>query len=72
MIDEKHLKDVCKAKQGEESCAFLVLGLNGWECAKFTNFEDMIRERIAEGTMRSKGDNCEGYLAVLAANDWGT
>ena len=45
MIDETHLQDVCKAKQGEESCAFLVLGLNGWECAKFTNFVVMNRRR---------------------------
>ena len=56
-----HAKEMCKVGQGEECCAFLLMGADGFECAKGTFAEDVINLRLAEGTMNAKGDNCSGY-----------
>jgi len=60
-IGEDHLKSVCKLGEGEACCSFLMMGGGGFECAKGTPFEKPIRDRLAEGTMNAKGDNCTGF-----------
>ena len=54
-ISQEHAKQVCKFGQGENTCAFLALS-SGFECTKDTGAEMMIRQRLAEGTMKAKGD----------------
>ena len=59
-ISDKHLQTVC-LRGGEESCAYLLLGGNGTECAKtYPFFTEIIDVRLADGEMRNKGDNCSG------------
>ncbi len=61
IIESKHAKEICKVGQGEECCAFLMMGANGFECAKGTRAHAIINLRLAEGTMNAKGDNCDGH-----------
>jgi hypothetical protein len=61
-MDKDYAKETCKIGQGEECCAFLVMGTGGFECAKGTSLHNAINLRLAEGTMNAKGDNCEGYV----------
>ena len=60
-IESKHAKEICKVGQGDECCAFLVMGRDGFECVKGTELKLLIDLRLAEGTMNAKGDNCKGY-----------
>ncbi|MCH7559808.1 MAG: hypothetical protein IIC67_00305 [Thaumarchaeota archaeon] len=56
---DPHVKNVCQP--GTNSCcAYLVMGSTGWECAKMSKLRFNIDLRLAEGTMRATGDNCEG------------
>jgi hypothetical protein len=64
-VSEKHAKEICKFGQGSETCAFLAMS-QGYECTKGTNIEVIIRGRLAEGSMKAKGDNCAGIDVVNA------
>jgi len=61
-----HLTQACRPGRGEKTCAFLIFGggpgddAGAWSCAKGSSFETPIREKIAAGEMRAKGDNCTG------------
>ncbi len=59
-LTEDHVRKTCKPGQGDAYCAFLVNGPGGWQCAKNTGLHPMIAERLKSGTMRAKGDNCDG------------
>lgn len=62
MITQTHLEEVCKLGQGEATCAFLMSrGGMDMECAKETEIEPVIRQRLFLGTMNAKGDNCSGW-----------
>ena len=63
IIDVDYTKETCKIGQGDECCAFLVMGANGFECAKGTSTQNAIELRLAEGAMNAKGDNCDGHQA---------
>lgn len=58
-VTREHAEKVCKFGQGEGTCAFLALS-DGFECTKGTGAEITIRDRLAEGSMKAKGDNCGG------------
>lgn len=60
-----HIKEVCKIGQGEECCAYFVIGAGGSECAKGTMLAYNIELRLANGTMNAKGDNCEGMIEKI-------
>lgn len=62
-IPEDYVEQTCKLGQGEDICAFLMM-TEGFECAKGTEVEPVIRQRLDLGTMNAKGDNCEGWRAV--------
>ncbi|HDZ27763.1 hypothetical protein LCGC14_1355230 [marine sediment metagenome] len=48
-------KSVCKLGQGEECCAFLVMG-GGFECIRMcANLSMNILDRLDKGTMNAKG-----------------
>lgn len=61
VISEEHLLNVCKRGQ-KECCAYIGFGPDGWECLKVKpGMKATIDARLAEGSMRAKGDNCAGW-----------
>ena len=58
-ISADHVESTCKPGT-EDCCAYLVMGTNGFECVKLNELKFTIDLRLAEGTMRAIGDNCEG------------
>lgn len=58
-IPEQTALERCHFQQGELTCAFLAMS-GGLCCAKNTDIEGNIRERLAEGSMKTKGDYCDG------------
>ncbi len=61
-IIEEHVKEICKLGKGSETCAYLMMSSDGWECAKDNpSIEVMILKRLQEGTIRAQGDNCPGW-----------
>lgn len=52
--------NVCKPGAGADCCAYLVVGSQGFECARLTNMKFVIDLRLADGSMNAMGDNCEG------------
>jgi hypothetical protein len=58
------VKTICLLGQGELTCAYLVCGPDGFECAKGTGIEKAISARLRAGTMRAKGDNCDEERSV--------
>lgn len=59
-IKQEHLKQVCQPGT-QACCAYLIMGAEGFECAKLTPIKFQIELRLAEGTMHAIGDNCPGY-----------
>lgn len=62
-LPEEHIKLACLAggieiSLPEQRCSFLILGVVGFECAKGSSVESLIRER--RPTMKARGDNCSG------------
>ena len=64
-LTEEHVEGVCQRGQGEATCSFLSIGPGGFQCAKDTALEGVIRQRLAAGTMSAKGDNCEGRTGAV-------
>ena len=59
-LSDEHVLDVCKPGT-TECCRYLCMGAGGWACAKHTSLMETIDSRVAAGTMRAVGDNCEGH-----------
>ena len=60
-VSVDHGKNVCKFGRGPFTCSFLIVqGGEGLKCAKKSDFEGIIRERLSKGSMLAKGDNCFG------------
>lgn len=50
-------KTICKLGDGESTCAFLVVGGNGFECIKMSYpANGSIHSRLKDGTMTAKGE----------------
>lgn len=69
-ITPRHVMEVCQPGQGERTCRWLaqlpqVGQPSTWACIKtapeLASTIPVIVARSAEGTMLSKGDNCEGW-----------
>lgn len=69
-ITPRHVMEVCQPGQGERTCRWLAQLPNAdrpsdWACIKtdpaLTDTVLVIVARSANGTMLSKGDNCEGW-----------
>ena len=58
LIDPDKTKSVCRIGQGASTCAFLLCGARGFECAKGTGFESLVRENLPK--MIAQADNCQG------------
>jgi len=59
-IHKEHVVNVCKLGCGEEVCAYLALTGDGWACLKVTSMRGLIDQRVRDGEMVAKGNNCEG------------
>jgi hypothetical protein len=60
-LEKKHVDDACAIGTGSKTCSYLLLGANGFECAKENpGMKTLIDERRRSGTMSAKGDNCSG------------
>ena len=60
ILNFEHVKNVCKVGQGVESCRYLAGGIRGLECMKNTSLAKSLDNRVEEGTMNARGDNCDG------------
>lgn len=59
-LTDDHSERICQRGKGAVTCSFLMFGGNGFECGKSSSFEGGIRQKLAAGTLKSKGDNCSG------------
>lgn len=62
-IAEKHLMEVCKMGKIESCCRYLVMGRDGFTCAKqpeLISTRKALDEKAKRGEMIAMGDNCEG------------
>ena len=60
-ISDEHRINVCQLGT-ENCCAYILLSVNGFECAKNSRLKLAIDLRLAEGTMNAIGDNCGGWF----------
>lgn len=69
-IDDKRATDICKKGRGAATCAFLCMipSTTSFACAKHSTIEDNLRQRLQEGSMRAKSDNCSGPPAFKVMN----
>lgn len=59
ILKDNYVMFTCKPGT-TECCRYLVMGGGGFQCAKFTSNKKILDDRVAAGTMRAVGDNCEG------------
>lgn len=59
-IPNAHLNSVCKLYEKHETCRYICLYPIGFVCAKKTPMKKMLDQRVAEGKMTARSDNCEG------------
>jgi hypothetical protein len=65
MIAKLHIDTVCKLGQGPECCSYLIVGKDGFQCAKDNPiFRGIIKSRREEGTIGAMGDGCDGWSTV--------
>jgi len=55
-----HVRNVCKPGKGGDTCRYLVMGADGWECAKHSSLAALLDARVASESIVARGDNCEG------------
>ena len=55
-LEDDEAKEICRLRQGEECCAFLVVGPDGFECIRMSPaFSETIFARLEEGAMVATG-----------------
>lgn len=59
-VEATHVQNVCRSQKPGGTCSFLMMGGDGWECAKDTPFESALRARSEKRVMNAMGDNCSG------------
>ena len=52
------VKDTCKIGQEHDCCRYLIIGGDGFECAKLTNMKLTLDSR--GDSMTARADNCDG------------
>lgn len=63
LIPDLHVKMVCKPGS-PATCRFLVMGASGFECAKWSVHHDLLNDRVEQGQMVARGDNCGGVYQL--------
>lgn len=59
-VPDGHQVNICKFGKGPETCSFLGMTGNEFQCLKGSSLESVIRQRRRENSIRAKGDNCSG------------
>lgn len=59
-LTEDEIHNLCKIGQKHDCCRYLILGSNGFECAKLGPHKAYLDHRVATETITARGDNCEG------------
>ena len=59
-IDTNHFNNICKIRQGEKTCRYIILGPQGFVCSKNTQLKQAIDQQCNKNQMTAKGDNCDG------------
>ena len=59
-MDKEKAINICKMGQGHDCCRYLGAGMKGLECLKLTELKHFLDNRVLEGTINARGDNCEG------------
>lgn len=67
---DPHVREVCERGGGEGRCRYLTAvytpgGTFRNTCEKYGSLRNVIDQRVAENSMRRKGDNCDGLVGVL-------
>ena len=66
LVDDDWRMERCKMGKGNECCRYLVMGTEGFECAKDSSLAPTLDSRVANGHFVSQGDNCDGYQVEKA------
>jgi hypothetical protein len=68
MLTEDHINNVCKIGQGIDCCRYLTLGGSprGFNCEKGTGVGILLDDRVRNGQMIARGDNCPGVYKAPA------
>jgi hypothetical protein len=53
-------RTVCKIGHDAETCRYLTMHPEGWSCEKHSPLGRELDRRVAEKTIRARGDNCPG------------
>jgi len=59
-IPPEYPETVCLIGQGALCCSYIVIGPDGFACAKGTGLQALIDKRRQEKTMTALSDNCSG------------
>jgi len=62
LLTEEHVQDICRFGHGAETCSYLALGPDGFECLKnvVRGAGKIVRDRRDTGQLKAMGDHCEG------------
>ena len=60
-MDDKRIKEICKIGQGVKTCRYILVGKDGFECAKDTDCGKVIDGKVARGEFSAESINCDGY-----------
>jgi hypothetical protein len=69
VITAEHVQNVCLPGKRNKTCSFLTTSGGGFQCSKGTPIEATIRQRLAAGTLKAKGDNCDGREGEVSAGE---
>lgn len=64
-MPREHWENVCKIGQGADCCKYMVVGGDGFGCAKDKGNEGFKHAIDSRTDMNAKGDNCEGWAMFL-------
>lgn len=64
-LTEEHIGKCCKPGKGKETCRYLTMGPDGWDCEKGTSMGQLLDERVKANTIGAQGDNCSGVIGFL-------
>jgi len=59
-VPDGHVHRVCLIGKGDACCRYLVMGSEGFECAKGSSLRQILDTRADAGSMTAIGDNCDG------------
>jgi len=59
-ISDTYLDSICKIHQGEKTCRYICLSIDGYKCVKNTPMKKVINNMVKDRIIKVNGDNCAG------------